>query len=103
MFYSILLLICIYISLNKKYSGYWLCSFNLGLFVGPIVSGIVTTYWSFRSATAVAFGLTCFMILLNFTTASTRHRDEGTTDNDMHSSLDSGIESPKRNIGNNEK
>ena len=75
----------------------------MGLFLGPIVSGIVTTYWSFRSATAVAFGLTCFMILLNFSTASNRHRDEATTDNDIHRRGHSGIEYPKRNIGNNEK
>ena len=64
----------------------------MGMFLGPVVSGIVTTYWNFRVATAVAFGLTCFIILLNFSTASTRHRDKDITDSKIDSREDSGIE-----------
>ena len=61
----------------------------MGKLLGPIVSGIVTTYWNFRVATAVAFGLTCFMILLNFSTASTRQRYEDITDSKMDTREDS--------------
>ena len=78
--------------LDFKYLGYWLCSYNMGTFLGPIVSGVVTTYWNFRVATAVAFGLTCFMILLNFSTASTRQKYENSTVSKMDTREDSGIE-----------
>ena len=77
---------------DNSFEGYWFCSYNLGNFIGPIISGIIVTQWSFRVATAVGFGLYCFMVLLNFSTAPTNKKNRLDIDNRIRNKEDSGVD-----------
>ena len=76
---------------DNTFEGYWFCSYNLGNFIGPIVSGIIVTQWDFRVATALGFGLYCFMVLLNFSTAPTSKKNMVDVDNSIRNGEDSGV------------
>ena len=74
------------------------------MLVGPIVSGIVTTYWNFRAASAVAFGLCCFMILVNFSTSSIFEGNKVIDGNDVGAREDNRIDlKHTENAENDEK
>ena len=64
------------------------------MFIGPIVSGIMVSYYDFRAATAVAFVLFCLMVLLNFSTASTGETNKDANGHVAISREDSGIGTP---------
>ena len=77
---------------DNYFEGYWFCAFNLGNFIGPIFSGIIVTQWDFRVATALGFGLHCFMVLLNFSTSSTSKKNRDDIDKCTRNGEDSGVE-----------
>ena len=71
---------------------YWFCSNYLGSFSGPIISGIIVTQLGFRVATALGFGLYCFMNILNFSTAPTSKKNRVDIDNGIRNGDDSGVD-----------
>ena len=74
------------------FEGYWFCSNYLGSFSGPIISGIIVTQLGFRVATALGFGLYCFMNILNFSTAPTSKKNRVDIDNGIRNGDDSGVD-----------
>ena len=64
------------------------------MFIGPILSGIMVSYYDFRAATAIAFVLFCLMVLLNFSTASTGETNKNANGHGTIIREDSGTGTP---------